>query len=70
MTRKNQERTEQSGLHPSFEALKRAGQAARKKAIQTNTGIVVKRNGKTVFVSADELRREAEHDKQNADNRP
>lgn len=67
MTLEDLKRAHNPDLYRSFEALKRAGQAARQKAIQTNTGIVVKRHGKTVFVTAEELRREA--DKQNPDYR-
>ena len=39
-------------------ALRRAAEMARDIAIQTDTGIVIVREGKTVFVSAEELRRE------------
>lgn len=37
-------------------ALKRAAAEARRIAIETDTGIVVVRNGKTVFISAQQLR--------------
>lgn len=45
-------------LRDSIAAMQRAAEMARDIAIQTNTGIVVTRNGKMVHVSADELRAE------------
>ena len=47
-------------LHASLAALRRAAQLARKTAIQTNTELVVVRDGRTVRIPADTLRREAE----------
>lgn len=41
-------------------ALQRAARIARETAIRMNTGIVIVRDGQTVHVSADELRREDE----------
>lgn len=38
-------------------ALKRAAAEARRIAIETDTGIVVVRSGKTVFISAQQLRK-------------
>jgi hypothetical protein len=46
-------------LRASFSAMQRAATLARKVAIQTETGIVIKLDGKLVRVSADELRKEA-----------
>ena len=46
-------------LRASLTALRRASQMARKLAIETDTGIVVVRDGRTVQISADTLRREA-----------
>lgn len=43
-------------LRSSMAALHRAAQAARKIAIQTDTGIVIKREGKLVRIPAAELR--------------
>ncbi|HEX8481723.1 MAG TPA: Eco57I restriction-modification methylase domain-containing protein [Allosphingosinicella sp.] len=43
-------------LRASFAALRRAGDAARRKAVETNTGIVVARHGKPLRISAEELR--------------
>lgn len=43
-------------LRASFAALRRAGDAARRKAVETNTGIVVARDGKPLRISAEELR--------------
>lgn len=40
-------------------ALIRAAQLAREDAIRTNTGIVIRRNGKIVEISAAELKQEA-----------
>ncbi len=44
-----------SDLRTSMAALQRAALAARKTAIQTNTGIVIQRNGKLVRIPAAEL---------------
>jgi hypothetical protein len=43
-------------LRGSLAAMRRAAEMARKTAIETDTGIVVVRDGKRVFVSAEELR--------------
>lgn len=43
-------------LRGSLAAMRRAAEMARKKAIETDTGIVVVRNGKRVHISAAELR--------------
>jgi hypothetical protein len=43
-------------LRGSVAAMQRAAELARKTAIQTDTGIVVVRDGKIVHVSAQELR--------------
>ena len=43
-------------LRGSMAAMKRAAVLARKIAIQTNTGIIVVRDGKPVRISAAELR--------------
>lgn len=45
-------------LRGSMVALRRAAKMARVIAIQTNTGIVIVRKGKPVWISADELRKE------------
>lgn len=42
-------------LRASLTALRRAGELARKIAIETNTGIAIKREGKIVRISAGEL---------------
>lgn len=44
-------------LRTSLSALRRAGELARKTAIQTDTSIVINREGKIVRVSAEELSR-------------
>lgn len=43
-------------VYASIAAMRRAAELARKTAIQTDTGIVVAREGKVVYVSARELR--------------
>lgn len=43
-------------LRASLVAMRRAAAEARRIAIQTDTGIVIVRNGKVDFVSAPELR--------------
>lgn len=49
-------------LRGSMAALRRAAELARKIAIETNTGIVIVRQGKIVHIDAEELRRQAEGD--------
>lgn len=46
-------------LRASLAAMKRAAELARQTAMQTNTAIIVARDGKPVRVSAEELRRES-----------
>lgn len=43
-------------VRASIVAMQRAAELARKTAIQTETGIVIAREGKIVYVSAQELR--------------
>ena len=43
-------------LRGSLAAMRRAAEMARKKAIETDTGIVVVRDGEMVHISAAELR--------------
>ena len=43
-------------LRASLVAMRRAAAMARKTAVQTNTAIVMVKDGKTVHVSADQLR--------------
>lgn len=52
----------------SYNALLRAAELARETAIQTNTGIVISRDGKITHISADELRAEAQAKTQNCSN--
>ena len=47
-------------LRGSLNALRRSAAAARKIAIQTDTHLVIVRDGKLVRLSPEELRREAE----------
>ncbi len=44
-------------LRASMAALQRAAESARKTAIQTDTGIVIQRDGKLVRIPANELRK-------------
>jgi hypothetical protein len=44
-------------LRTSMAALQRAAESARKTAIQTDTGIVIQRDGKLTRISAQELRK-------------
>ncbi|MET0180393.1 MAG: hypothetical protein ABW194_07920 [Novosphingobium sp.] len=56
MTEHDLSKAENPDLRASFAALKRAAQLARKTAIQTDTEIVIVRDGKQVRITADELR--------------
>ena len=47
-------------LRSSMAAMRRAAEMARTTAIQTNTGIIVSRDGKPVRISAAELREESQ----------
>ena len=47
-----------SDMRGSLAAMRRAADMARKTAIQTNTGIVISRDGKPVKIPASELRNE------------
>jgi hypothetical protein len=47
-------------LRASMAAMLRAAEMARDIAIQTNTGIVVQKDGKVVHIGAEELRRQRE----------
>lgn len=53
-------------LRASYAAMLRAARMAREIAIQTNTAIIVKKDGKIVRITADELRREAQNDASHA----
>ncbi len=46
-------------LRASLEALKRASLSARQTAIQTNTHLVIVKDGRLLRIPADELRRQA-----------
>ncbi len=50
-------------LRDSLKALQRAGTLARQTAIQTDTRLVVVKDGKLLRISADQLRREAKSGK-------
>lgn len=63
MTKQDISMAKDADLRASQAAMQRAAALARQIAIQTNTAIVVEKNGKTVRVTADELRREQEQRK-------
>lgn len=52
--------TRKSGPIDALPALQRAAKRAREIAIATNTAIIIVRNGKTVRIPAEELRKEQE----------
>lgn len=54
-------------LRASMAALQRAAALARKTAIQTDTGIVIVRDGQIVHVSAQELRQSADSTEKHPD---
>jgi imidazolonepropionase-like amidohydrolase len=54
-------------LRASMAALQRAAASARKTAIQTDTGIVIVRDGQIVHVSAQELRQDADSTEKHPD---
>lgn len=60
MTVKALDQCKNPDLLASLAAIQRAAELARQVAIQTNTGIVVTRNGQIVRISASELRQENE----------
>jgi hypothetical protein len=62
MSQTNTMKSPSPGATLALTALHRAADDARKIAIQTNTGIVTRRDGQLVVVSADELIAE-EHSK-------
>ena len=54
----------------SLAALQRAAALARETAIQTNTNIVIEKDGKLVWISAEELRRQASEAKESINPQP
>ena len=56
MSKRDISQAKNADMRGSLAALKRAAQMARETAIQTNTGIVISRDGKLVRITADELR--------------
>jgi hypothetical protein len=56
MTAKELSKARNPDLRGSLAAMRRAAALARKTAIQTDTGIVIVRDGKPVRISAEELR--------------
>ena len=60
MTTKDISEAKDPDLRSSMAALLRASQLARKIAIQTDTDLIIAKDGKLVRISPEELRREAE----------
>lgn len=58
MTQEELSKARSADLRGSLAAMQRAAQEARRIAIQTNTAIIVVRDGKIVRIPADELREE------------
>ncbi|MDR2196034.1 MAG: hypothetical protein LBE50_05470 [Gallionellaceae bacterium] len=56
MSQQDLSKAKDPDLRNSQAAMKRAAQMARKIAIQTNTAIVVMKDGKTMRISAEQLR--------------
>ena len=57
MTADQLSKAKDQDIPASLIAMRRAAQAARELAMQTNTAIIVAQNGKLVRITADELRR-------------
>lgn len=55
MTQQDLSKARDADLRASLAAMQRAAEMARQTAIQTNTSLVVVRNGKTVRIPAEEL---------------
>lgn len=58
MTQQDLSKAKNPDLRASLAAMRRAAEMARKTAIQTNTDIVIVKDGKPVHITAEELRRE------------
>lgn len=59
MTPRELSKAKNPDLRASLAAMRRAAHLARQTAVQTNTAIVVVKDGKLVRIPADQLRREA-----------
>jgi hypothetical protein len=58
MTQQELSKAKNPDLRASLAAIRRAAEMARRTAIQTNTEIVIVKDGKPVRVTAEELRKE------------
>jgi hypothetical protein len=58
MTQEELSQAKNPDLRASLTAMRRAAELARSTAIQTNTEIVIVRDGKPVRITAEELRKE------------
>lgn len=59
MTMKNIQEAKDPDLRASVAAMRRAAQAARRTAIQTDTDLIIVKDGQLIRISADELRKAA-----------
>lgn len=57
MTQQDLSKAKNPDLRASLAAMQRAAEMARQTAIQTNTALIVVRDGKTVRIPAEELRK-------------
>lgn len=58
MTAKDINQAKDKDLIGSLAAMQRAAQTARELAVRTNTAVIVSKNGQTVRVTAEELRKQ------------
>jgi hypothetical protein len=70
MNAKDISKAKNPDLRGSLAALQRAAALARETAIQTNTNIVIEKDGKLVWISAEELRRQASEAKESINTQP
>ncbi|MFO1496200.1 MAG: hypothetical protein U1F26_16255 [Lysobacterales bacterium] len=63
MRQQDLDRARNPDLRASLAAMRRAAQAARQLAVQTNTAIIVVEDGKPVRIAADQLREAANTDR-------
>lgn len=70
MTQQELSKAKNQDLRASLVAMQRAAELARKTAIQTDTEIIIVKDGKTVSVSAEELRKSLTIEKARPATRP
>ena len=59
MMKQDISKAKNADLRASLDAMRRAAEAARRTAIQTDTAIVIVQDGRIVRVTAEELKKEA-----------